>query len=81
MWSPEELSNLRFAMSDLPEPGGQRGDYEEKWSQWFLERSFFQRLHVPKSAWKEKGRGTGGCGRPLRRCWLARASEGPTRTA
>jgi hypothetical protein len=42
MWSPDELSNLRFAMSEPPVPGGQAGDYEEKWSQWFPERSFFR---------------------------------------
>ena len=38
MWSPEELAKLRFAMSEIPEPDGQRGDYEEKRSQWFLDR-------------------------------------------
>jgi hypothetical protein len=55
MWSPEELSNLRFAMSDLPEPGGQRGDYEEKWSQWFLERSFFRDFTFRNPRGKKKG--------------------------
>jgi len=42
MWSPEELAKLRFAMSEIPEPDGQRGDYEEKRSRWFLDRSSFR---------------------------------------
>ncbi len=29
-------------MTEVPEVGGKPGDYEEKWSQWFLERSFFR---------------------------------------
>lgn len=38
----DQLSKLRFGMSQVPKIGGQRGTYEEKWSQWFLERSFFR---------------------------------------
>src|SRR5215831_14891909 len=38
----EKLSRLRFDMSEVPKIGGQPGTYEEKWSQWFLERSFFR---------------------------------------
>jgi hypothetical protein len=41
MFDLEQLSKLRFGMSEVPEIGSQPGDYEEKWSQWFLERSFF----------------------------------------
>jgi len=41
MFSIEELWKLRFGMSDLPKPGGSPGDYEEKLSQWFLERCSF----------------------------------------
>jgi hypothetical protein len=40
--SGDELAQLRFGMSDPPQPGGSPGDYEEKLSQWFLERSFFR---------------------------------------
>lgn len=38
----EQLSKLRFGMSTVPQLGGQPGTYEERWSQWFLERSFFR---------------------------------------
>src|SRR5215831_8873318 len=38
----EKLSRLRFDMSEVPKIGEQPGSYEEKWSQWFLERSFFR---------------------------------------
>jgi len=55
MWSPDELSNLRFAMSEPPAPGGQPGDYEEKWSQWFLERSFFRDFTFRNPRGKKKG--------------------------
>ena len=37
-----KLSKLRFGMSEVPKVGGQPGIYQEKWSQWFLERSFFR---------------------------------------
>jgi hypothetical protein len=55
MWSPEELTKLRFAMSEIPEPGGRPGDYEEKWSQWFLERSFFRDFTYRNPRGKKKG--------------------------
>ena len=42
MLNPHILSELRFGMSEVPKIGGQPGTYEEKWSQWFLERSFFR---------------------------------------
>jgi hypothetical protein len=42
MFDLEQLSKLRFGMTEVPELVGQPGDYEEKWSQWFLERSFFR---------------------------------------
>ena len=53
----DKLSRLRFGMSDVPEIGGQPGIYEEKWSQWFLERSFFRdfvyRNPRGKKKWQE----------------------------
>ena len=42
MLNPHKLSELRFGMSEVPKIGGQPGTYEERWSQWFLERSFFR---------------------------------------
>jgi hypothetical protein len=42
MFDLEQLSKLRFGMTAVPEVGGKPGDYEEKWSQWLLERSFFR---------------------------------------
>ena len=50
----ENLSKLRFGMSEVPQVGGQPGTYEEKWSQWFLERSFF-RDFVYRNPQKQKG--------------------------
>src|SRR5712664_1640568 len=50
----DKLSKLRFGMSEVPEVGGQPGTYEEKWSQWFLERSFF-RDFVFRNPQKKKG--------------------------
>lgn len=50
----EELSKIRFGMSEVPEVGGQPGTYEEKWTQWFLERSFF-RDFVYRNPQKKKG--------------------------
>jgi hypothetical protein len=41
-YSDEELANLRFGMTGIPAPGGAPGDYQEKLTQWFLERSFFR---------------------------------------
>lgn len=41
-------------MTEVPEIGGQPGVYEEKWTQWFLERSFF-RDFVYRNPQKKKG--------------------------
>jgi hypothetical protein len=54
MFDPEKLSKLRFQMTAVPTVGGQPGDYEEKWTQWFLERSFF-RDFVYRNPPKKKG--------------------------
>jgi hypothetical protein len=42
-------------MSEPPAAGGQPGDYEEKWSQWFLERSFFRDFTFRNPRGKKKG--------------------------
>ena len=42
MISDDDLASLRFGMTAIPLPGGQPGDYEERLTQWFLERSFFR---------------------------------------
>jgi hypothetical protein len=55
MLSIEELSKIRFGMTDLPEAGGPPGDYEEKLSQWFLERSFFHDFTYRNPRGKKKG--------------------------
>jgi hypothetical protein len=55
MLDPDKLSKLRFAMSEVPEIGGQPGIYEEKWSQWFLERSFFRDFVYRNPRGKKKG--------------------------
>jgi len=53
----DQLSKLRFGMNEVPKIGGQPGTYEEKWSQWFLERSFFRdfvyRNPRGKKKWQE----------------------------
>src|ERR1700679_4164414 len=51
----DELAQLRFGMSDPPQPGGAPGDYEEKLSQWFLERSFFRDFTYRNPKGKKKG--------------------------
>jgi hypothetical protein len=51
----EKLLQLRFGMSDVPDLGGQPGDYEGKWSQWFLERSFFRDFVYRNPQGKKKG--------------------------
>jgi hypothetical protein len=51
----EQLSKLRFGMSEVPKIGGQRGVYEEKWSQWFLERSFFRDFVYRNPRGRKKG--------------------------
>jgi hypothetical protein len=50
----DELANLRFGMTKVPQPGGHPGDYEERLSQWFLERSFF-RDFTYRNPQKKKG--------------------------
>lgn len=51
----DKLSKLRFGMSTVPNVGGQPGTYEEKWSQWFLERSFFRDFVYRNPRGKKKG--------------------------
>src|ERR1700722_666936 len=51
----DKLTQLRFGMSHVPNFGGQPGDYEEKWSQWFLERSFFRDFVYRNPQGKKKG--------------------------
>jgi hypothetical protein len=51
----DKLSMLRFAMSEVPKIGGQPGTYEEKWSQWFLERSFFRDFVYRNPRGRKKG--------------------------
>jgi hypothetical protein len=51
----EELSKLRFGMSEVPNIGGQPGSYEEQWSQWFLERSFFRDFVYRNPRGEKKG--------------------------
>jgi len=51
----EKLSRLRFDMSEVPKIGEQPGSYEEKWSQWFLERSFFRDFVYRNPRGKKKG--------------------------
>ena len=42
-------------MSEVPKVGGQPGTYEKKWSQWFLERSFFRDFVYRNPRGKKKG--------------------------
>ncbi len=42
-------------MSEVPEIGGQPGAYEEKWGQWFLERSFFRDFVYRNPRGQKKG--------------------------
>jgi hypothetical protein len=51
----EELANLRFGMTEIPAPGGVPGDYQEKLTQWFLERSFFRDFTYRNPQGKKKG--------------------------
>jgi hypothetical protein len=46
---------MRFGMTDPPEVGGQPGDYEERWAQWFLEQSFFRDFIYRNPRGKKKG--------------------------
>jgi hypothetical protein len=54
MISDSDLAKLRFGMTDVPLPGGRPGDYEERLTQWFLERSFFRDFTYRNPA-KKKG--------------------------
>ena len=51
----DQLSKLRFGMTQVPKIGGQPGIYEERWSQWFLERSFFRDFVYRNPRGKKKG--------------------------
>lgn len=51
----DELTKLRFGMSEIPQPGGAPGDYQEKLTQWFLERSFFRDFTYRNPRGKKKG--------------------------
>jgi hypothetical protein len=53
--SDDELIRLRFGMSELPKTGGAPGDYQEKLTQWFLERSFFRDFTYRNPQGKKKG--------------------------
>jgi hypothetical protein len=55
MFDLDTLSKLRFGMSEVPTTGGQPGNYEEQWSQWFLERSFFRDFVYRNPRGKKKG--------------------------
>jgi len=55
MLDSEQLAKLRFGMTDVPKVGGQAGAYEEKWSQWFLERSFFRDFVYRNPRGRKKG--------------------------
>src|SRR5580698_1059952 len=55
MFSEDERRQLRFNMSEMPQPGGAPGDYQEKLTQWFLERSFFRDFTYRNPQGKKKG--------------------------
>ena len=55
MFDLGELSKLGFGMSNIPTVGGQPGSYEEQWSQWFLERSFFRDFVYRNPRGEKKG--------------------------
>ena len=55
MLSEDELAKRRFGMSEVPQPGGQPGDYQEKLVQWFLERSFFRDFTYRNPRGRKKG--------------------------
>jgi hypothetical protein len=55
MLDPDELSKLRYGMSQVPKIEGQPGTYEEKWTQWLLERSFFRDFVYRNPRGKKKG--------------------------
>jgi hypothetical protein len=51
----EDAPLERFGMTSPPEVGGQPGDYEERWAQWFLEQSFFRDFVYRNPQGKRKG--------------------------
>lgn len=55
MLEPEQLASLRYKMNSPPDIGGNPGDYEEKWTQWFLEQSFFREF-VYRNPERKKGK-------------------------
>jgi len=55
MFDFDELAKLRFGMTNVPQLGGQLGAYEERWSQWFLERSFFRDFVYRNPRGEKKG--------------------------
>lgn len=50
---PDDI--VRFGMTSPPEVGGQPGDYEERWTQWFLEQSFIRDFVYRNPKGKKKG--------------------------
>lgn len=55
MFDSAEIAKVRFGMTEVPTIGGQPGNYEEKWSQWFLERSFFRDFVYRNPKGEKKG--------------------------
>jgi hypothetical protein len=55
MFSENKLTKVRFGMSETPQPGGVPGEYQEKLTQWFLERSFFRDFTYRNPQGKKKG--------------------------
>jgi len=46
---------MTLTVTDPPDVGGQPGDYEERWAQWFLEQSFFRDFIYRNPRAKKKG--------------------------
>src|SRR5436190_20540680 len=55
MFDSTEIAKVRFGMTEVPTTGGQPGNYEEQWSQWFLERSFFRDFVYRNPRGEKKG--------------------------
>jgi hypothetical protein len=55
MFERDNRAQVRFGMSEMPKPGGAPGDYEEKLTQWFLEKSFFRDFTYRNPRGKKKG--------------------------
>jgi hypothetical protein len=51
----DEQTKLRFGMSQIPQPGGAPGGYQERLTQWFLERSFFRDFTYRNPQGRKKG--------------------------